>query len=203
MKYFFRLFMLLIFLFMVNCTISRVGLENSQEPTKRLGSSSFIRENRDLAIVVDVELTRRRLDEHYFPLGIKIANKNLETLTLDRDSLILVDEHDDIYYMPEVVELQAYYNKLAPDHKFKSQTGLMVDQLLTSFSYFMKAESNFFPQTQGAGRIIEMVYIRKKSYMEDLIYFPMPPGGIKGKLLRLRLETPQLEIPYEIAFIVD
>jgi len=39
--------------------------------------------------------------------------------------------------------------------------------------------------------------------MEDLIYFPMPSGGIEGKILKLRLEAPELEIPFEIRFIVN
>lgn len=68
----------------------------------------------------------------------------LESLTLDRDSLILIDQNDDIYYMPDILELQRYYDKLVADHKFKIQTGLIGDQMLTSFSYYRKAESNFF-----------------------------------------------------------
>ena len=55
--------------------------------------------------MVDTELILHRKVENYFPLGVKIANKNFYSLTLDRKSLILVDENDDIYYMPGVVEL--------------------------------------------------------------------------------------------------
>jgi len=190
-------------MFIGSCRMQGPNLESLPESTRKFGTYSFIREDQDLAIIIDVELAKRRKNENYFPLGITIANKNLETLTLDRNSLILVGENDNIYYMPDVLELQIYYDKLAPDHKFKSQTGLMGDQLLTAFSYYRKAESNFFPQTQGAARIIDRVYIQKKGYMKDLIYFPTPPGGIKGKGFKLILNVPQLEIPFEIIFIVD
>jgi len=170
---------------------------------RKFGFFSYIKENKDLALVVDTELARRRKDENYFPLGIKVANKNLDSLTIDREALILVDQDGTEYAMPDILELQENYDRLTADHKFKTQTGLIGDQVLTSFSYYRQAESNFFPQTQGAGYIINRVYIQKKGYMEDLIYFPMPPGGIEGKTLLLRLASPQLEVPFEIPFPID
>lgn len=185
----------------VGCSAYRLKGPSGEE--RKFGAYAFIKENENLAVMVDIELTKRRKGENYFPLGVKIANKNLHSLTLDRDSLILVDENDDIYYMPDIVELQIYYDKLAADHKFKSQTGLLGDKMLTSFSYFRRAESNFFPQTQGAARIIDEVYIQNKGFMEDLIYFPMPPGGIVGKVFKLRVEAYGLDIPFEIRFRVD
>ena len=169
---------------------------------KKLGAFSFIKENKNLVVVVDVELAIHRIKEHYFPLGIKIANKRLSGLSLDRDSFILIDQDGTLYKMPEVEEIEMYYDKLIADHKFKSQTGLVGDRMLTSFSLFRKAESNFFPQAQGAGRIIEAVYIQNKGFMEDLIYFPMPPEGIGGKVLCLRIDAVELEAPFEICFIV-
>jgi len=185
----------------VGCSAYRWEGPSGEE--RKFGPFAFIKENKDLAVVVDLELTLRRKGEKCFPLGVKIANKNLDSLMLDRDSLILVDQNDDIHYMPGVVELQMHYDKLAADHKFKSQTGLLGDQMLTSFSSYRRAESNFFPQTQGAARVIDEVYIQRKGYMEDLIYFPMPPGGIEGKVFKLRVEAYGLDIPFEIRFIVD
>lgn len=200
-RIFYGALFLFILIMIVGCSAYR--WEGPPLEEKKLGAFAFIKEDENLAVVVDLELTQRRKGENYFPLGVKIANKKLNRLTLDRDSLILVDENDDIYYMPDVVELQMYYDKLAADHKFKSLTGLLGDQILTSFSYFRRAASNFFPQTQGAARVIDMVYIQNKGYMEDLIYFPIPPGGIEGKVLKLRVEAYELEIPFEISFKVD
>lgn len=190
-------------LVLLDCTPTRVQKPNVSEEVKKFGTFAYIKENSDLAMVIDVELAKRRMNENYFPLGIKIANKNLEMMLVDRETLHLVDENGNVYTMPDTLELQKNYDKLAPDHKFKSQTGLLGDQLLTSFTYFQKAESNFFPQTQGAARIIDFVNIQKKGYMEDLIYFPMPAGGIKGKKLKLRLDIFELEQPFEISFSVD
>lgn len=186
----------------VGCRSVPTGSDRPSALEKKFGAFSVIKEDEDLAVIVDTELARRRKNENYFPLGVKIANKSLESLIIDRESLILVDENENIYYMPDIVELQEKYDKLAPDHKFKSQTGLIGDQILTSFTYFRQAESNFFPQTQGAARIIDSVYIRNKGYMEDLIYFPMPPGGIEGKKLKLRIDVFELEAPFEIHFTV-
>ncbi len=200
-RIYYGVLVLFVLTLIVSCSAYR--LKNLYGEERKFGAFAFIKENDDMAVVVDIELTKRRKSENYFPLGVKIANKNIFSLTLDRDSLILVDENDDIYYMPGIVELQMYYNKLAPDHKFKSQIGLLGDKLLTSFSYYRKAESNFFPQTQGAARVLDKVFIQNKGYMEDLIYFPMPPGGIDGKVFKLRVEAFELEIPFEIRFKVD
>jgi hypothetical protein len=175
----------------------------SAEDIRKIGAFSYIKENKDLAIVVDLELAKRRLKENYFPLGIKIANKNLDSIIVDRDTLFLVDENDKVYSMPDILEVQKNYDKLGTDHKFKSQTGILGDELLTSFSYFQKALSNFFPQTQGAARVIDTVFIQKKGYMEDLIYFPMPSGGIEGKKLKLRLDVFDLENPFEMTFSIN
>ncbi len=178
------------------------ALSSNQETTK-FGAFSYKRETRELAIVADTELASRRLNEKYFPLGIKIANKNVDGFVVNRETLVLVDENGNVYPMPDILELQKNYNQLTPDHKFKSQTGILGDELLTSFSYFQKALSNFYPQTQGGARVIDSVYIRTKGYMEDLIYFPMPPGGIKGKVMKLRLDIPELKTPFEMIFVVD
>ena len=175
---------------------------NTIEITK-VGSYSYMRQSRDLAIVVDVEMARKRTEEAYFPLGIKIANKRLGQVIVDRETLVLVDENGRIYPMPGVVELERNYDKLVPDHKFQSQTGIMGDTLLTGFSYYQKADSRFFPQVQGGGRVIDSVKIRAHGYLEDMIYFPMPEGGIKGRMLRLRLDVYELEKPFEIVFPVQ
>ncbi len=175
---------------------------NTIEITK-VGSYSYMRQSRDLAIVVDVEMARKRTEEAYFPLGIKIANKRLGQVIVDRETLVLVDENGRIYPMPGVVELERNYDKLVPDHKFQSQTGIMGDTLLTGFSYYQKADSRFFPPVQGGGRVIDSAKIRAHGYLEDMIYFPMPEGGIKGRMLRLRLDVYELEKPFEIVFPVQ
>lgn len=177
--------------------------ESSSEGGKRPGGSIFQGEDEHLIIIVDVELARRRLEGKYFPLSIKVANKRLPSLTLTRNSFILIDDNRIPHYMPDIVELQKNYKMLTSDSRFRSQTGLLGDQLVTSFSYFRKAESHFFPQTAGAGRVIDEVYVRQRGYMEDLIYFPMPPGGIEGKVLILRIDAEELEIPADIAFSVN
>lgn len=53
------------------------------------------------------------------------------------------------------------------------------------------------PQTRGAARVIDAVNIPQKGFMEDMVYFPRSSMGIKGKRLRLRLDIPGLEKPFE------
>ena len=180
-----------------------VSPEGKGGEASRTASFSYTWQDPNLAIVVDVELARRRADEPYFPLGIKIANKRLNRIIVDRETLFLVDETDAVYPMPSVEELSLQYDKLVPDNKFKSQTGVLGDQIMTGFSYFQRAVGRLFPQTQGGGRTVSSIYVQTKGYMEDLVYFPMPKGGIRGKTLRLRLDVFELGKALDVAFRVD
>lgn len=165
--------------------------------------SYFQGEDEHIIVAVDVELTRLRLEEKYFPLSVKIANKRLPSLTLTRSSFILIDDKRIPHYMPDIKELQKEYDKLTPDSRYRSQTGLLRDQMPTSFTHYRRADSNFFPDTAGGARVIDEVYVRQRGFMEDVIYFPMPPGGIKGKVLIFRVDAEELEVPADIAFSVN
>ena len=186
--------------FLIHCGQPRYETAVPRGLDKKFATYAYSKENSDLVVILDYEMALRRKGENYFPLSIKIANKNLLSLTLDRDSLTLIDVNSEVYFMPTVNELQANYDKLIPDHKFMSRTGLLADKMSTSFSFYRKAQSNFFPQTQGAGRIIDTVYIQNKGFMEDFIYFPMPLEGISGRVFILRIEAPELDFPFEIRF---
>ena len=180
-----------------------VGPAGTGGEASRAAAFTYKWEDTNLAIVLDVELAKRRLEEPYFPLGIKIANKRLNRIIVDRETLFLVDEAGKIYPMPSVEELSLQYNKLVPDNKFKSQTGVLGDEMMTGFSMYRKAVGRLFPQTQGGGRTVDAVYVQTNGYMEDLIYFPMPEGGIRGKVLKLRLDVYELGKPLDVAFRVD
>jgi hypothetical protein len=169
----------------------------------RAAAFTYKWEDTNLAIVVDVELAKRRLEESYFPLGIKIANKRLNRIIVDRETLFLVDERGTVYPMPSVEEISLQYDKLVPDNKFKSQTGVLGDEMMTGFSMYRKAVGRLFPQTQGGGRTVESIYVQKNGYMEDLVYFPMPEDGIQGKILRLRLDVYELGKPLDVAFRIE
>jgi hypothetical protein len=196
-------FLFLSIALLISCGGYDVKDESSSGDDSSYAGTYFEGEDEHIIVVVDVELTRLRLEEKYFPLSIKIANKRLPSLTLTRDSFILIDDNRMPHYMPDIKELQKNYEKLTPDSKFRSQTGLLRDQMLTSFSYYRKADSNFFPVTAGSARVIDKVYVRQRGFMEDVIYFPMPPGGIKGKVLILRVDAEELEVPADIAFTVN
>jgi hypothetical protein len=196
-----RVFVLLSIALLLSCG----GYDVNDESSSGGGESVrtfFQGEDEHIIVTVDTELTRLRTEEKYFPLSIKIANKRLPSLTLTRNSFILVDENRAPYYMPDIKELQKNYDKLTPDSRYRSQTGLLRDQMPTSFTYYRRAESNFFPATAGGARVIDEVYVRQRGFMEDVIYFPMPPGGIDGKVLIFRIDAEELEVPADIAFSV-
>jgi hypothetical protein len=200
----FRLFFLVFSIaLLIACGGYDVNDESSSGGDGNYAGSYFQGEDEHIIVAVDVELTRLRLEEKYFPLSVKVANKRLPSLTLTRNSFIFIDENRIPYYMPDIKELQKNYDKLTPDSKFRSQTGLLRDQMPTSFTYYRRADSNFFPAVAGGGRVINEVYVRQRGFMEDMIYFPMPPDGITGKVVILRVDAEELEVPADIAFSVN
>lgn len=186
---------------LVSCGGYDVNDESSAVGGDTVGTF-FQGEDEHIIVSVDTELARLRTEEMFFPLSIKIANKRLRSLTLTRESFILIDASRTPYYMPDIKELQKNYDKLTPDSRYRSQTGLLRDQMPTSFTHYRRADSNFFPNTAGGARVIDEVYVRQRGFMEDVIYFPMPPDGIDGKVLIFRIDAEELEVPADIAFSV-
>ena len=170
----------------------------------RAATFSYKWDDTNLAIVLDVELARRRTEEAYFPLGIKIANKRLNRIIVDRETLFLIDEYGD--RLPDAVGRGAFapvQQARRPTTSSRARPGVLGDEIMTGLRDYRKAAGRLFPQTQGGGRTVDSIYVQTNGYMEDLVYFPMPEGGIKGKTLRLRLDVYELGKPLDVAFRVD
>jgi len=63
-------------------------------------------------------------------------------------------------------------------------------------------QSNFYPSSSGRGLLIDQVSLPPQSYMEDVIYFPIPESGLNGVPLRLLFKVKGLEEPIEVVFEV-
>jgi len=202
-KYFHPLIILLISEFFLTCVTQDIETSAPSGLDKKFGLYSYKKENSAMVLIVDVEMARMRKNEKYFPLNVKIANKRLDSLTIDRDNLILVDQNGNAYNMASIDEIQREYDKLFADSRFKNQNLLIGDEIQTSFTFFIRERSNFFPAKPGGARVTNFVIIGKKRYIDDRIYFPMPSSGIEGQILKLRIDTLELHIPFEITFLVE
>ncbi len=166
------------------------------------GMYSYTNESRDVSMVLDYEVARLRKEENYFPLDVMIANKKLASVTVTRDSLILIDPNGKSYSMASIQEIQDKYQKLLADSQYRDSSAYTDTQSLTSFTQYMVQRSNFFPKEAGGARVTNRVILRPRGYIDDRVYFPMPETGIDKQKLILRLVAPELDAPFDVVFTV-
>ena len=168
----------------------------------KFSAYAYKNEDRDVSMVVDYEVARLRMEEKYFPLDVMIANKKLPSMTVTRESLILIDPEGKAYNMATIQEIQDKYQKLWADSQYRESSAFTDTQSLTSFTNFMVQRSNFFPKEAGGARVTNKVIIRPRGYIDDRLYFPMPETGIEKQKLILRLVAPELDAPFDVVFAV-
>lgn len=191
-----------LFLLAASCGTQEVETDLPAGLDKKHGVYSYIRGDREVSMILDYEVARLRKKDNYFPLDVMIANNGLKSLTVTRESLILIDANGKTYNLPTIDEIQNKYSNLWADSKFKYPSAFSDDQALTSFTYYQVQRSNFFPRTAGAARVTDKVIIRPKGYIDDRLYFPMPDTGIDKQKLTLRLVAPELDMPFDVVFTV-
>ncbi len=189
--------------FFSSCRAKRAEEKIISGVDKKVGRYSYKKENLNLIIIVDTETARMRKKEKYFPLDIKVANKDLDSLTLTRENVFLLDEKGNRYHMASVEEILRDYDKLLLDSRFRDEGFVVGNKIATSFEFFIQEKSNFFPVKAGAGRVTDSVIIGRNRFIEDRLYFPMLPEGIEGKKLKLLFEVPELDFPLEVSFFVE
>ncbi len=176
-------------------------------PTRKIGYFTFLNEDRSVALLVDVELARMRKAEKYLPLGIRVANKDIYSLKVNRQSLLLVDEAEGKYSMPGFKELEAAYNKYSLDAKYFARKVFSEGDIVTGFASFQKLPCSFFPHpfkdSVMHDILIDSIDMPQRSFIEDLVYFPKPGSDLAGQKLRLRIQGPELEEPCDVAFIIE
>lgn len=191
-----------LFLLVVSCGTQQVETDLPAGLDKKHGAYSYIKEDRWMSMILDYEVARLRKEDKYFPLDVMIANHDLNSLTVTRESLILFDANGKGYNLPSIDEIQEKYSNLWADSLFKYPSAFSDDQSLTSFTYYRVQRSNFFPRTAGAAQVTNKVIIRPKGYIDDRLYFPMPDLGIDKQKLILRLVAPELDMPFDLVFTV-
>ena len=100
------------------CGTQRVETGLTTSLSQKFSSYAYKVENREVALIVDYEVARLRKEENYFPLDVMIANKRLPSVTVMRDSLILIDSRGKSYPMATIAEIQWAYPKLLADSDF-------------------------------------------------------------------------------------
>ncbi len=169
---------------------------------RKLSTFAYIEEGDLVTLIVDTRATRDRDQAGYLPLEIAIANRGLKQLTLRRESFTLADSEGRRYPMASPTETLGNYQFLEFDRTLAELEGIVFNR----FGAFTRYPSNFSPTlTLGSGRtnvVQDLVSLPRFGYLIDLIYFPVPEGGVLGRRFELFVDAPELADPLFVRFEV-
>lgn len=165
----------------------------------RLSPYNYKEEGHLVMMVVGVEAARFIRDEPFVPIIVQVANKSKVTFQITRESFVLEDSLGRSTPMAEGPEVTAKYGRLDLDRRLLLQNRAFTANGIGVFTYI---ESNFFPSTSRRALLIQQVTLPPTTYMEDLLYFPIPETGLNGVPLRLLFKPKELEEAVQVVFEV-
>ncbi len=165
----------------------------------KLSPYNYKEEGRLVMLVVGVEAARFIREEPFVPLIVQVANKSKVTFQITRESFVLEDSLGRSYPMAEGPEVSAKYGRLDLDRRLMVQNRAFTATGIGVFTYI---ESNFFPSSARRALLIQQVTLPPTTYMEDLLYFPVPETGLNGVPLRLLFKPKELEEAVQVVFEV-
>ena len=175
---------------------------------RKLSTFVFIEEGDLLSFIVGTRAARYRDESPYMPLEVAIGNRGLKKLTLTRESFTLVDEQGNRYPAASPRELMESYDFLDLDRQSLAE----LDEIIfNKFATFTRYPSKFSPTrtsnplrtlSGGSELVRDMVALPRVGYLVDFIYFPAPQSGLLGRRFELVLESPDLEDPVFVKFVV-
>lgn len=170
------------------------------ELDRKLSTFAYIEEGKLVTLIVSVLQARDREGAGYMPLQIAVSNNGMRQLILTRESFTLIDEQKNRYPAANPQELIESYKFLDLDRHIAELRGIISNK----FAAYQEYPSNFSPdQDWGRLEIVrDLVSLPKFGYMIDFIYFPEPPGGVRGQRFELFLDSPSLEEPVFVKFQV-
>jgi len=189
------------------------------EVSRTLAPFVSIEEGTDLILTVGVRVAAMREADSYFPLEVSVTNKRPgQTWTVTRESFLLFDEEGRSYALPTNLELTSGYHHRTFDSRiFDARSATS-----TKLSEYRAVESSFFPDPiRGVGRSsarpmgmgidnipqvssslvpLESVSLPPFHYLDDVLYFPHPPGSLVGRRFSLEFKATGLAEPARISF---
>ncbi len=184
-------------------TVACAGLErNPNVPgtfSDKLSPYNYREEGAVALMVVGVDGARFIREEPYFPLFVQMANKSKQTFQVSRESFTLEDSLGRQYGTAPPAEVAAKYPRQDLDRRLFQRNRSVT---ATYVGLFTRISSNFFPSTGGRAIRVEQVSLPPRTFMEDVLYFPIPETGLNAVPLRLLFKVRGLEEPIQVVFEV-
>lgn len=155
-------------------------------------------------LIVNTKPTRLREDGPYVPIEIVVANRGLKKLTLTRESFVLIDEDKNRYPVAGPQELMRGYSFL--DFDRNPAIADVAGVVAARYEAYSRLPSKFSPtrvaERNRSNLVRDLVVLPKFGYLIDVVYFPLPSTGVKGRQFELFLQAPELPDPVFVRFLV-
>jgi hypothetical protein len=165
----------------------------------KLSPYNYKEEGSIARLVVGVEAARFIRTEPYVPLFVQVVNRSKLTFHISRESFTLEDSLGRQYALAPLREVAGNYQRLDLDRRLFRQ-----NQQFTAagISVFTAISSNFFPSSSRTTLVVDHVTLPPASFMEDVLYFPIPESGLNGVPLRLLFKVQGIEDAIQVVFQV-
>ena len=167
--------------------------------SEKLSPYNYREEGSLVLMVVGVDAARFIRKELFVPLFVQLANKSKITFEISPESFILEDSVGRRYGTAPPEEVAAKYARLDIDRRMFQQNRSIT---LTYMSLFTYVRSDFFPSITRRSLLADHISLPPRSFMEDVLYFPIPETGLNGVPLRLLFQVKGLEEPIQVVFEV-
>lgn len=173
---------------------------------RRLLLHTYAEEGALVTFAVNVDATRRREKSPYVPIGIVIANNDVARLTVDRESLTLVDDTGRRYPLATIKDVKSLGPGTLQDLRASNN---FAGIYLRRFSGRTRIESVFYPIQvsepgfYARGIVADTIELPRNNWMVDVVYFPHPEGTLLGRHYELWFAPKELEDPVFVKFAID
>lgn len=165
----------------------------------KLSPYNYREEGSLVSMVVGVDAARYIRSEPYVPLFVQVANKSKATFTITPESFMLEDPLGRQYGVAPAPDVASRYGRLDVDRRLFQQNRSITT---TYTSLFTPVGSDFFPSSARRALLVDQVSLPPRSFMEDVLYFPIPETGLNGVTLRLVFRDRTLSDPVMVVFEV-
>lgn len=162
----------------------------------KLSQSSYIEEGNLLALIVGTRVARYREERNYIPFEVGVVNKGLASLSFTAESFTLIDEEGNRYSTVGFDELKKGYGNIDLDRRLEE----LAPVVRGSYQAYQERPSTLTASFDKP--IVQRVFLPKFAFVVDVIYFPKPSTGVKGKKFELFLTAPELQDPAFVKFEV-
>jgi hypothetical protein len=165
----------------------------------RLSPYNYKEEGALVRLVAGVEAARFIRKEPYFPLFVQVTNKSKTVLEITREAFTLEDSLGRQYAIVPARDLAENYRRADLDRRMFRQNRAIT---LPGIGMYPYVPSDFYPSNTRRSLLQDNVSLPPLTFMEDVLYFPIPETGLNGVPLRLLFKVKPLEEPIEVVFEV-